>query len=543
MSEEKSKKESLGVVLRFRPLNSEEKAYKAKHEAGDQFCDAPYLHIDSQAKSIRDERRNRTYSRFDEVLDMDTNQATAFDSSSKSLVQDVCNGFNAGLFAYGQSGSGKSYTLIGKEGQENYNNKEHWGLIPRTVEEFFNEKERMEKSDNPFEGIKRIRIAFFEIYQEEIYDLLDTDPNKYLLGFASPLCKTAGREKRHLDSGLVKFEVDNAQDAVKLLHIGTERRRKASMPLNPVSSRSHAIYQVIIDKNNADNTKGVASLYFADLMGSEKMVEGFADRADEAPNDELLSLGRVIQSLAEASKGNSKAVATYREHTLTYVLQDVLGGNSKTMVIVTGVLSPLQYKPTQGALEFGDNCKGVQRVVQVEKKQLSHAEMVARMQYYENQIKGLNFQVSQKDIEINDLKSGIYTEPAPGSAATPGQPYSGGGGACATDGTCVAGSTGMTEEDVWEMIKMHEDKLAKRQEYFNKILQAATIQEQRLNDELQSEKSQRAAADAALKDMEAKSDDMKREWVSLLEPGADGANSNLESSDVIRKFASVLEEN
>ena len=66
----------------------------------------------------------------------------------------------------------------------------------------------------------------------------------------------------------------------------------------------------------------------------------------------------------------------YAEHALTYVLQDVLGGNSKTMVIVTGVLSPLQYKPTQGALEFGDNCKGVQRVVQVEKKPLSHAEMV-----------------------------------------------------------------------------------------------------------------------------------------------------------------------
>ena len=86
-------------------------------------------------------------------------QKTAFDCSSKSLVQDVCDGFNAGLFAYGQvtrtaaadrslcnsgggqSGSGKSYTLIGKEGAENYGNKEHWGLIPRTVEEFFHEKE------------------------------------------------------------------------------------------------------------------------------------------------------------------------------------------------------------------------------------------------------------------------------------------------------------------------------------------------------------------------------------------------------------------
>ena len=112
--------------------------------------------------------------------------------------------------------------------------------------------------------------------------------------------------------GLQKWVVKNAHDAVKLLHIGTERRRKAFMPLNPVSSRSHAIYQVIVDKNNADNTKGVASLYFADLMGSEKMIEGLKDRADEAPNDELLSLGRVIQSLAEASKGNSKAVATYR---------------------------------------------------------------------------------------------------------------------------------------------------------------------------------------------------------------------------------------
>ena len=66
----------------------------------------------------------------------------------------------------------------------------------------------------------------------------------------------------------------------------------------------------------------------------------------------------------------------YPEHALTYVLQDVLGGNSKTMVIVTGVLSPLQYKPTQGALEFGDACKGVQRLVKVEKKPLSHAEMV-----------------------------------------------------------------------------------------------------------------------------------------------------------------------
>lgn len=75
-------------------------------------------------------------------------------------------------------------------------------------------------------------------------------------------------------------------------------------------------------------------------------------------------------------------MASYREKTLTYVLRDVLGGNSKCMVIVTGVMSPLQYKPTQGALDFGDNCKGVTRVVTAPRKRLTHAEMEDRMRWY-----------------------------------------------------------------------------------------------------------------------------------------------------------------
>eukprot|EP00658_Telonema_sp_P-2_P047248 TRINITY_DN3585_c0_g1_i3.p1 TRINITY_DN3585_c0_g1~~TRINITY_DN3585_c0_g1_i3.p1 ORF type:complete len:425 (+),score=133.94 TRINITY_DN3585_c0_g1_i3:288-1562(+) len=419
-SEGSNNKTGLQVVVRMRPLNKVEKELTAKNE---QFgiAEEGGISVELQpdclykAVVVRDDRRNKFYSRFDDILLGNSTQEQMYQASAQKLVKDVCDGYNAGLFAYGQSGSGKSYSLIGKENSMDPN---HWGLIPRTVVEFFKEAEAMRSSGNPFEGIK-MKIAFFEVYQEEIYDLLkkDTDGSMYLPngGGGSGATKISGREQRHLDRELTRLEVTETDQAVRLLQIGTDRRRKAGMPLNPVSSRSHAIYQIIIDRVYADNTRGTTSLYFADLMGSERMVEGFEDRSTESPNDELLTLGRIIQALGNESKG---AVASYREKTLTYVLRDVLGGNSKCMVIVTGVLSTLQYKPTQGSLDFGDNCKGIQRVVTAPRKRLTHSEMEDRMRWYMEKIAELEHTIEVQQIEIESLKSGhytclLYTSPSP----------------------------------------------------------------------------------------------------------------------------------
>eukprot|EP00656_Telonema_subtile_P046748 TRINITY_DN5329_c0_g1_i1.p1 TRINITY_DN5329_c0_g1~~TRINITY_DN5329_c0_g1_i1.p1 ORF type:complete len:827 (+),score=242.10 TRINITY_DN5329_c0_g1_i1:172-2652(+) len=338
----------VNVVCRFRPLNEVE-LESASKDGG-----PPFACLESG--TVEDKRRGTLYRRFDTLLDMESSQRRVYEATARGMVNEVLDGYNAGMFAYGQSGGGKTYSMLGKEGDLIGDLR---GIVPRAMSDLFFASKRMTAESNGGVEVSTC-ISFLEIYKDELYDLLHVDPqgNNVKLG---------GRENRHLAT-LKEYVVENEAEANKVVMVGQERRRYAYMPLNPVSSRSHGVLMLKVKKRYADTSVAVSALYFVDLMGSEALVQDNLGSFDETTtiNLDLLTLGKVITLLGK----NKKLVAPpYRDSTLTWVLRDVLGGNCKSTVLVTCSPHQMQYTATQNTLEFGDQCKGIQRRInQVEKK-------------------------------------------------------------------------------------------------------------------------------------------------------------------------------
>eukprot|EP00656_Telonema_subtile_P008548 TRINITY_DN13990_c0_g1_i3.p1 TRINITY_DN13990_c0_g1~~TRINITY_DN13990_c0_g1_i3.p1 ORF type:complete len:552 (+),score=120.59 TRINITY_DN13990_c0_g1_i3:318-1973(+) len=296
------------------------------------------------------------------------------------MVDDHLTGYNAALFAYGQSGGGKTYSLLGRDG---ILEGQYTGIIPRTVKHLFDRAALLPDA-------VQFSVSFFEIYKDEVYDLLHMDPE-------GKSVRIPGREERHM-SRLKEFVVDTLQDATQVLGVGRDQRRYAPMPMNPVSSRSHGVFVIHSRRQYADKSWSKASFYFVDLMGSEALVEdGSCDLGETtAVNRDLLALKRVITALGK-KQGEQHSVPAYRESTLTWVLRDVLGGNSRAMMLLTGSAHALQYHATQNTLEFGTALKGVRRAVTACSRQLGVKEL-------EQIVTGLRFELAQKDAELVLLK-------------------------------------------------------------------------------------------------------------------------------------------
>jgi len=214
----------------------------------------------------------------------------------------------------------------------------------------------------------QISCGFFEIYKDEIYDLLKVDAR----GQTTMLQHGSGRiQDRHLAT-LTEVPAPDFETALRVLSDGQDKRRFAPMPLNPVSSRSHGIFKLVATRTYPDKTTSKASLFFVDLMGSEAMVsEAGAATLEETTsiNHDLLCLGRVVTSLSK------NTVAVYRECTLTYILRDLLGGNAKCSILVTASPHIMQYHCTENTLRFGERCKGIERSVTSDRRKLTNDQL------------------------------------------------------------------------------------------------------------------------------------------------------------------------
>ena len=266
-------------------------------------------------------------------------------------MDNAWNGFNTSLFAYGQTGAGKSYSMVGYG--------EDKGIIPLTCDELFKRIQRNEEAHTTF----GVEVSMLEIYNEQINDLLN------------PKNRPKGGLKIRSNSalgvyveGLSKHVVKNYQEIEKEMEEGTLARTVASTNMNATSSRAHTVFTVYFTKTKNDPELAQpaamqAKISLVDLAGSERAESTGAtgDRLKEgsAINQSLSALGNVISALAEKSKGKKDVFVPYRNSALTRLLQESLGGNSKTIMIAALSPADINYEETLSTLRYADRAKQI----------------------------------------------------------------------------------------------------------------------------------------------------------------------------------------
>ncbi|KAJ8478415.1 hypothetical protein OPV22_022142 [Ensete ventricosum] len=336
------------VVIRVRPLSSTEKSLQ-----GLQRC----LKQES-AHNISWIGQPETRFTFDYVACETINQEMLFRVAGLPMVENCMSGYNSCVFAYGQTGSGKTYTMLGEIGELEVRPSLNRGMTPRIFEFLFARIKAEEESRRDEKLKYSCKCSFLEIYNEQITDLLDPTSSNLLL-------REDIRKGVYVEN-LTEYVVENVNDILKLLIQGAANRKVATTNMNRESSRSHSVFTCIIESRwEKDSTVNLrfARLNLVDLAGSERQKTSGAEgeRLKEAANinKSLSTLGHVIMVLADVAHGKNRHVP-YRDSRLTFLLQDSLGGNSKTMVIANVSPSICSSNETLSTLKFAQRARLIQ---------------------------------------------------------------------------------------------------------------------------------------------------------------------------------------
>ena len=350
MTEDFKKKlsERVMVYLRVRPISEEELRSSARESVIDR--------IDSSriVLAAKKESDKKSYL-FDSVFDPSIGQKDVYQTVAKPVVNSVLQGYNGTILAYGQTGTGKTHTMIGGPGELK-------GVIPRCMKEIFNTVKSSATHSY------QVKVAFLQLYMEVLQDLIKPDPS-------NPIRIREDSEEGIYLAGLNWIDVNSVAECMNLLSLGDKNRNVASTSMNSTSSRSHAVYMVKVEKREKipkevydqtastkfrDKSMTRSTLYLVDLAGSERVskTKVSGTRLNEAKNINLalLALGNCIQALAE---GKSKYIP-FRDSKLTRLLEQSLGGNSKTSLIVTIGPSTFNYQESVSSLLFGSRAMKIQ---------------------------------------------------------------------------------------------------------------------------------------------------------------------------------------
>ena len=356
---------NIKVVVRCRPMNSRERNRGASNLI--EFVDDKQLVLqppsdgDSRENSKATKKKSMPFS-FDRAYDENTEQDTLFQYIGVELLQHAFNGFNTCVFAYGQTGSGKSHSMVGYA--------EAKGLIPLTCSRLFDDIREKTEAD---ENLKiTVEVSYIEIYNEKVRDLLN------------PKNKGNLKVREHPSLGpyvedLSKLVVGSFRDIENLMDEGNKARTVAATNMNETSSRSHAVFTLVLTQKRFDvqtklEAEKVSRISLVDLAGSERAnstgATGARLKEGANINRSLTTLGKVIAALAIASaapepaKGAKKpkgaaldSFVPYRDSVLTWLLKDSLGGNSKTAMIAA--ISPADYEETLSTLRYADQAKKI----------------------------------------------------------------------------------------------------------------------------------------------------------------------------------------
>ncbi|XP_050372198.1 kinesin-like protein KIN-12C [Argentina anserina] len=341
------------VLIRIRPLSSMERAL--------QGCGRCLKQESSQSLVLLGHPEARFT--FDHIACETISQEKLFKVSGLPMVENCLSGYNSCMFAYGQTGSGKTYTMMGEINESEGQLNEDCGITPRIFEYLF-KRIRLEEESRREEQLKySCKCSFLEIYNEQITDLLE--PSSTNLQLREDMKKGVYVEN------LTEYNVTNVDDVVKLLLHGASNRKMAATHMNSESSRSHSVFTCIIEshwENDSMTHFRFARLNLVDLAGSERQKGSGAegDRLKEAANinKSLSTLGLVIMSLVDLAHGKHRHVP-YRDSRLTFLLQDSLGGNSKTTIIANVSPSSCSANETLSTLKFAQRAKLIQNNAKV----------------------------------------------------------------------------------------------------------------------------------------------------------------------------------
>uniref|UniRef100_A0A8D2D5E6 Kinesin family member 13A n=1 Tax=Sciurus vulgaris TaxID=55149 RepID=A0A8D2D5E6_SCIVU len=278
-------------------------------------------------------------------------QEVVFKCLGEGILEKAFQGYNACIFAYGQTGSGKSFSMMG--------HAEQLGLIPRLCCALFKRISLEQNESHTF----KVEVSYMEIYNEKVRDLLDPKGSRQSLKV---------REHKVLGpyvDGLSQLAVTSFEDIESLMSEGNKSRTVAATNMNEESSRSHAVFNIVItqtlyDLQSGNSGEKVSKVSLVDLAGSERVSKTGAagERLKEGSNinKSLTTLGLVISSLADqaAGKGKNKFVP-YRDSVLTWLLKDNLGGNSQTSMIATISPAADNYEETLSTLRYADRAKRI----------------------------------------------------------------------------------------------------------------------------------------------------------------------------------------
>ena len=283
---------------------------------------------------------------FDCTYGEDSTQEQVYSDTGYPIVESVIQGYNGTIFAYGQTGTGKTFTMEGEE-----NPHENRGIIPRSFEQIFYAVEQNVNTEF------LIRVSFLEIYNEEIHDLLSKDAGTKLDVKEKA---ESGFYVKDLELKIVK----GIEQMKEVMASGRKNRHVGQTNMNRDSSRSHSIFAIVIERSEKGsdgiNHIRAGKLNLVDLAGSERQSKtgSTGDRLKEATNinKSLLTLGNVISSLVD---GNSTHIP-YRDSKLTKLLADSLGGNTKTLMIANIGPADWNYDETISTLRYANRAKNIQ---------------------------------------------------------------------------------------------------------------------------------------------------------------------------------------
>ncbi|GAY35576.1 hypothetical protein CUMW_017130 [Citrus unshiu] len=345
---------------------------------------------------------------FDHIACEMISQEKLFRVAGLPMVENCLSGYNSCMFAYGQTGSGKTYTMMGEINEVEGKLNDDCGITPRIFEYLFS-RIRMEEENRRDERLKfSCKCSFLEIYNEQITDLLE--PSSTNLQLREDLKKGVYVEN------LTEYNVKTVNDVVKLLLQGAANRKMAATYMNSESSRSHSVLTCIIESHWEKDSMThfrFARLNLVDLAGSERQKSSGAegDRLKEAANinKSLSTLGLVIMSLVDSAQGKHRHVP-YRDSRLTFLLQDSLGGNSKT-TIIANVSPSISANETLSTLKFAQRAKLIQNNAKVNENASGDVTALQR------QIQQLKDQLSSLMKHQNLLRSPSSSTPEVGESS------------------------------------------------------------------------------------------------------------------------------
>ncbi|KAM7509768.1 hypothetical protein LguiB_008643 [Lonicera macranthoides] len=389
---EKDREANVQVLLRCRSLNDDEQRLNIPKAI---TCNEHKREV-TISQNIANKQVDRVFT-FDKVFGPKAQQRSIYDQAISPIVNEVLEGFNCTVFAYGQTGTGKTYTMEGGMRNKNGELPAEAGVIPRAVRQIFDTLEAQNADYS-------MKVTFLELYNEEITDLLA--PEECSRSFEEkqkkPVSLMEDGKGCVVLRGLEEEAVYSANEIYILLERGAAKRRTADTLLNKRSSRSHSVFTITVHIKEAtvgdEELIKCGKLNLVDLAGSENISrsgarEGRAREAGEI-NKSLLTLGRVINALVEHS-----VHIPYRDSKLTRLLRDSLGGKTKTCIIATISPSAQCLEETLSTLDYAHRAKNIKNKPEANQK-ISKAVLLKDLY--------LEIERMKQDVRAAREKNGVY---------------------------------------------------------------------------------------------------------------------------------------